>query len=75
MSKKAILPQRARHIMIFDEDWEFIDKIYGMKSPSKLGVSEAIRTIVHKKCQAMRARYEGQLDERAQQAMEAREDG
>lgn len=47
MSKRAIADQTSRHVMIFDEDWEFILANYGPGSPKEIGPSEFIRTCVH----------------------------
>jgi hypothetical protein len=55
VSRKAELPQSSRHILIFDEDWEFLDRYYGRLSSSRLGVSVAIRKIVHRKVSELKA--------------------
>jgi hypothetical protein len=47
MSKKSLLPQKPRHILVYDEDWEFIYENYGPYSESRRGTSSTIRDIIH----------------------------
>lgn len=48
MSRKALLPQRARHVLIYDEDWDWLQQVYGRQGGAKpIGTSVAIRTILH----------------------------
>lgn len=68
MSKKSDIPSRARHILVYDEDWEILDKLFGDKSPSKMGVSAACRAILHKRCKELRAKWESKMDEREEEA-------
>lgn len=65
MSKKSIMPQSPRHIMVYDEDWEFLQMAYGKDSPSKLGISSAIQAIIHKRVMEVKARYYSRLDQQA----------
>jgi hypothetical protein len=46
MSKKAERPQSRRHIWVFDEDWEYLQELYGGVA-SPLTPSAAIRQVVH----------------------------
>lgn len=62
MSKKALLPQSPRHILIYDEDWEFLVREYGPGSPSGIGAGPAIRALVHRQVRAMKAELERRLD-------------
>lgn len=62
MSKKAALPQSRRHVMIYDEDWEFLQQEFGQGSKSEIGVGVAIKTIVHAKVQDMKARANEAFD-------------
>ena len=47
MSKKTDLPSTSRHVKIFDEDWDFLDAHFGRLSRKPIGVSKAIRAIIH----------------------------
>lgn len=69
MSKKALLPQTRRHILVYDEDWEYLLKNFGPGSHGfGLGVSGAIRQIVHQRVQGLKARENGELDKLATQS-------
>jgi hypothetical protein len=49
MTKKALLPQSRRHVMIYDEDWQWLERHYGPGSPhEKIGISGAVKTLVHR---------------------------
>jgi hypothetical protein len=56
MTRKALLPQRPRHILVYDEDWDFLRDAYGPGSAKPVGISPAIRTIIHAFCQRLRQR-------------------
>ena len=56
MTRKALLPQRPRHILVYDEDWDFLRDAYGPGSAKPVGISPAIRTIVHAFVQRLRQR-------------------
>ncbi len=63
MSKKSTRPQSRHHILIYDEDWEFLSQNYGPGSHNAaLGISGAIRGIVHQRVQGMRAKMAGEVD-------------
>jgi len=61
MSKKVSLPQSRRHLFIYDEDWEYLSKLFGANSPNSIGVSAAVRAIIHAKVKQLRQR---EIDER-----------
>lgn len=65
MSKQSPLPQSRHHVLIFDEDWNWLDDNYGPNSPSRMGVGVAIRKIVHY--------HVKQIRQKAQEAADARE--
>lgn len=73
MTKKTELPQSRRHVLIFDEDWDFLSANYGPSGPKPIGVSAAIRKIVHSKCQGLRQRIADASDRSAQVDAEAAE--
>lgn len=64
MSKRAERPQSRRHILVFDEDWEYLDKLYGPQGLKRIGVGPAIRQIIHAKVKALKAREIGMRDSR-----------
>ena len=64
MTKKARLPMNKHHVLIFDEDWEFLDRHYGPSSESRYGISSAIREIVHAKVNGLKAKMNAELDKR-----------
>jgi hypothetical protein len=61
MSKRSAKPQRARHVVLLDEDWEYLNKLYGPQSSNPIGVSEMIRTLVHRACERLREAEEGKV--------------
>jgi hypothetical protein len=49
MTKKALLPQSRHHVMIYDEDWKWLERHYGPGSQhEKVGISGAVKTLVHR---------------------------
>lgn len=68
MSKKSILPQSSRHVMIFDEDWEFLRANYGPGSPKEIGPSEFIRAMIHSAIGRIRNRAEAAIGNSAEAA-------
>lgn len=55
MSKRHERSTRRTHVMLFEEDLEYLDRAFGADSPSRQGIGWAIRTIVHAKVTALRA--------------------
>lgn len=74
MSKKALLPQSPHHILLYNEDWEFLAQAFGPGSAAaRIGISGAIRHVVHQRVLAMKAKANGELDRlRDIQAQEAK---
>lgn len=64
MAKKSTLPQSRRHILVFDEDWAFIETHFGPNSFRPLGTGPAIRMIIHQKVLQLRGLQETRRDER-----------
>jgi len=48
--------------LVYDDDWEFLDRSFG----TQLGISAAIRQIIHLKCNELRARVQRRIDEPTQ---------
>ena len=66
MTRKAIRPQTSRHVMIYDEDWQYLDELYGRHlGPNAVGTGSAIRELVHKFCRNLRAKSEQVMDQGA----------
>jgi hypothetical protein len=49
MSRKARLPQTPRHVLIYDEDWEYLETRFGQVGIRPIGVSNVIRAVIHQK--------------------------
>lgn len=62
MSKKSVLPQSPRHILVYDEDWDFLMQHYGPGSAKPLGVSRSIREIIHQRVLGLKAKQVNALD-------------
>ncbi len=74
MVKRLAMPSRPRHVNVFDEDWEFLDSQYGPRSANpQVGVSNAIRAIVHRKVLELKARANDALDAAARQTAQTGE--
>lgn len=63
MPRKAMLPQTRRHIFVYDEDWDWIVENYGPGSETGLGISGAIRAIIHAKVAYEKAKFERLAEE------------
>lgn len=63
MPPKPSLPTSRHHIMLFDEDWDWLEAEYGPGGhKSEVGISRAIRTIIHARVQGMKAKINGEID-------------
>lgn len=63
MPRQSPLPQSSHHILLYDEDWEWLQRYYGVNNhPNRLGASAAIREIVHDKIKERRALQEIAVD-------------
>ncbi len=75
MSKKSELPQTRRHVLIFDEDWAWLEAQYGQYSISRIGTGTAIKTIIHHQVRALRQQVQDNLDARRPETSEAEAEG
>lgn len=66
MVKKSPLPKGRYHIMLFVEDWDFLEAEYGPASPKPIGMSAAITAIVHAKVLDLRAQAAEAFEEISQ---------
>ena len=62
MSKRAIRPQSRRHILVYDEDWKWLETAFGASSPGRLGVGPIIRQIVHLYVGRLRSKTQIEID-------------
>lgn len=64
MTKRSPLPSSRRHTHIFDEDWDFLTRWYGVNARPgfRLTNSCAIRLIVHQKVLELRTRQNEAID-------------
>lgn len=62
MSKKSLIPQSPRHILVYDEDWDFLVQNFGPGSAKGVGVSRSIREIIHQRVLGLKARQINALD-------------
>lgn len=65
MTKRSELPQRRRHVIVFDEDWEFLLRHYGADTDARLGAGAAVRQIVHARVKQLRELMAQRADARA----------
>lgn len=57
------LPKRKIHIELFDEDYEFLNNLFGKGGAKEdLGLGRALRTIIRQKVNGLRAKQNGELD-------------
>ena len=62
MTRKSEIPQTRRHVHIYDEDWEWLNRAYGPDSESKVGISNAIRQIIRKFVTTKKAEIQERID-------------
>lgn len=65
MSRRKKLPSSPRHVLIYDEDWQFLQEMFGKHTQQPIGPGAAICDIVHSKVKAFRAKIIGKLDDEA----------
>lgn len=54
MSKKARFPQTPRHVLIYDEDWAYLESRFGPAGVKPVGVSTVVRALIHREVLAWR---------------------
>ena len=62
MSRKSRLPQSRHHILVYDEDWEWLEQHFGASSSRPIGIGPAIREIIHKHLENIRDKFQQRLD-------------
>lgn len=63
MSKRKRLPASPRHILIYDEDWEFLSKHFGRHTSRPLGAGPVICEIIHSRVNALKQKLIETLEE------------
>ena len=62
MPRLPLAPHSRRHIMIFDDDWEFLITHFGPGSRNPIGASRCIQAMVRKECARLRGQMAQALD-------------
>jgi hypothetical protein len=57
------MPHSPHHVSIYDDDWRLLQAQFGKDGVAPMGVSEAIREIVNRKCNEYRAMSRRRLDQ------------
>lgn len=63
MSKRKRLPASPRHIMIYDEDWEFLTNHFGRHTSRPLGAGPVVCEIIHSRVKALKQKLIEALEE------------
>jgi hypothetical protein len=57
MTRRAVRPQSPHHILVEDADWAYIAGLFGPSGlRPEVGISPAIRAIIHRWCNQHRQR-------------------
>lgn len=75
MSKRSRLPQFPRHILIYNEDWEYLETRFGPAGIKPVGVSNVIRALIHKQVLAWREAENAVADAAARAKQQESDDG
>lgn len=68
MSRKSPRPQSSRHVMIYDEDWEYLEALYGRASgPNAIGTGTAIKQLVHGWVKRLQAQATKEVDRKLEE--------
>lgn len=54
MPKKVHLPSSTRHILLYDEDMDYLQSRFGPHGTQPVGVSAVVRAIIHQKVLSLR---------------------
>jgi hypothetical protein len=76
MVKKTDRPTTPRHVLIYDEDWEFLERYFGAGAPRhrRVGCGHICREYIHEGVMELRRRiaehsdYEAQFGEESEYA-------
>lgn len=70
MSKQLALAASRHHIVIYDEDWAFLEENFGPGTDANLSPGVAAREIIHKRVMFLRERQNTALSQAAESAEE-----
>lgn len=62
MSKKSILPQSRHHVMVYDEDWEFLLTYCRDRAEENLGPGTVVRELIHRRVMGLREKMNQAVD-------------
>ena len=62
MSRRITQSQSRHHVHIFDEDWDFLERAYGRDGVKPIGISAAVRTIIHNHVKLIKQRQQIEAD-------------
>lgn len=62
MSRRHRLPTRSIHVLLFVEDLEWLEARFGLQGDLPFGVGNAIREIVHKRVEQLKAKVQEKID-------------
>ena len=54
MSRRAKFPQSRHHVMIYDEDWDWLSTMFGAQNGNGTGAGTVIRELVHRQVARLR---------------------
>lgn len=66
MPRKSSEPLTARHIELYDSDWEFLNVHFGRGSAQPIGAGRLVRDIVRKKVRQLKEHQAQRVDGLAQ---------
>lgn len=76
MSRRNTRPVSKHHVLIYDEDWDYLTRRYGPGSPqSGVGISGAIRAMVHQRVLGLKAIEQGTIDQLPDSQRDTGEEG
>lgn len=76
MAKKLDKPYHRHHVIIFDDDWDYLNDKFGVGGPaSQIGTGRAIRTFIHQRVLGLKAKEAGKLDALRDEQRETGEPG
>lgn len=47
--QRSSQPVSARHVYLYDADWDYLDTRFGPRGVHPIGISKVIRQIIHKR--------------------------
>jgi hypothetical protein len=58
MTKKTERPAHPRHVLIYDDDWEFLERYFGLGAPRhrRVGCGYMCREYIHQGVEALKQR-------------------